>query len=114
MIYNLNGFQILNAAMSLFLMICIVALLLRYIEIYNMIERIGHGVAGAAVFLSMFKQLGFLELVSPFADLYQLLWRVGWVMLLGGKIWRLERHRRNNERAVRMMTAEIAARRAGR
>ena len=102
--------QILNAGISFVLVAIIVILLVRHGAVYNLAERLGHGLAGAAVFLSAFKQLGLAELIAPFNDWYQLLWRVGWVLLLGGKLWRMERHRRANAAAVAEARSYLSAR----
>ena len=99
-----------NAFLSLVLLVLIVLLLVRYNRQYNAAERLGHGMAGASMFLSIFKQLGFSDLMLPFNDWYQLLWRLGWLFLLGGKLWRLERHDRANKAAVRQAKRHFADR----
>ncbi len=102
------GYPLFNAGLSLFLLALILVLLVRWLPTYNLAERLGHGAAGAAVFLSIFKQLGFAALMLPFNDLYQMLWRAGWLLLLGGKLWRLEQHGRRNRAAVRQAERYLA------
>ena len=92
---------VLNALLGLALLIVLLVLLVRWTSEYNVAERLGYGTAGAAVFLSIFKQLGFSDLMLPFNDLYQMLWRVGWLLLLGGMLWRKEKHDRANRTMVR-------------
>ena len=106
--------QVISAGASAALVLIIVVLLIRHGAVYNLAERLGHGFAGAAVFLSIFKQLGFARLFEPFNDWYQLLWRVGWLLLLGGKLWRMEVHRRRNEAMIQHAADHLAARAAQR
>ncbi len=104
----LSDIPYLSAAMSIVLLALIVILLVRYMHSYNLAERMGHGIAASAVFLSIFKLLGFVNLMAPFNDLYQLLWRIGWLLFLGGKLWRLEGHSRANRQAVRQAERHFA------
>lgn len=95
--------QALNALLSFALTVMAIFLLIRFFRVYNFMERLGHGVAGAAMFIAGFKQAGLALqqpwialMILPWDPLYQLSWRLGWLAMLGGKIWRLERHRRGN------------------
>ena len=106
----MNGLGILNAVLSVAVTICIVFVLVRYIHCYNLVERLGHGLAGAASFISIFKHLGYAALIAPYNQGYQLLWRVGWVLFLAGKVWRLEHHRRANANAVQQAQRYFAER----
>jgi hypothetical protein len=95
--------QYFNAVLSFLLTGAVVFLLIRFNSVYNPAERIGHGVIGTSMFIAGFKQLGAATdhpwialLILPWDPLYQSIWRVGLALMFGGKIWRLERHRRGN------------------
>ncbi len=87
---------IINTVLSLMLAGIVVYLLTRYADTMIAVERIGYGVGAGMVLLSLAKVWVGPFLMTPFNDWYQWGWRGAWVLALGGKAYRLNRHRRNN------------------
>jgi hypothetical protein len=87
---------IINTVLSVALAGLIVYLLARYSETMIFAERLGYGVGAGMVVLSLAKVWVGPGFMTPFNDWYQWGWRAAWVLALGGKAYRLNRHRRNN------------------
>lgn len=70
-------------------------------------ERIGLGMIGGSVILSIASQLA-PAAINPFAIWYQWVWRTGLILFFSGRLFRLERHARNNNRAKDVASAHFA------
>ena len=100
---------VFNSILSVFVAAFVAYKLAIYGDMLNAPERLGMGLIGGSVTLSMAILWDWEKLGTPFTDWSTSLLRVGVLIYLAGRLSRHIRHRRNNETAKRQAKERLRA-----
>lgn len=100
---------ILNTVLSIGLAVLIAYVLFVFDETLIIVERVGLGLAGGSVLLSI-ASIWAHGAMTPYSVWYQWIWRAGWILYLGGRTYRVRRHHSNNQSSKDIAGAWLAAR----